>query len=137
MKRTITIGTLLLLTFTTNISLGQAEQVSTESETHIFWQPDRILTENSVPGYGIVSIMFKSVEARAAEMRDGLINAYVKDVYIDNKPGAFEMWRERIDAFLAESEEYATKPEDCFRFVKNAPIDENYETAKTVTGNLY
>lgn len=233
MKRFITFGTLLLLTLTTNVSMGQAEQVRMESETHIFWQPGRIITEkdfqgagpaddkyieycnkyslcvsastglfavmdipekkrmrgqllekvyivpafekatsfiirldstgiskemvtfdifelsarfarqqlqklqDSVPGYGIVSIMFKSVEARAADVRDGLIHAYVKDVYIDNKPGAFKMWRERIDRFLAESEKYATKPEDCFRFIKNAPIDENYKMAKKVIGNLY
>jgi hypothetical protein len=80
--------------------------------------------------------MFKSVEARAIEMRTSLVDSYTKDVYIDKKVGAFEIWRERVDKLLAESNEFATKPEDCFRFVKNEPIDENYEMAKTVMGNL-
>lgn len=232
MKRIIIIGLIFILTGNINVSIGQTEQILTESKRHIFWQPDRVLTEkdfqgdgtqnpkfvkycdeldlcvvastgvfavldipkkkrkrgeliekayfapafekstsfilkldstgiakqkvvfdifevsarfarqqlqhlqDSVGGYGIISIMFKSAEARAIEMRTSLVDSYTKDVYIDKKVGAFEIWRERVDKLLAESNEFATKPEDCFRFVKNEPIDENYEMAKTVMGNL-
>ena len=232
MNKIIIIGLLLVLTVNINVSKAQSEQILTESQTHIFWQPDRILTEKDFQGdgtknpkfvkycdefdlcvmastgvfavldipkkkrkrgeliekayfapafeksssfilrldstgiakqkvvfdiyeisarfarqqlkklhdtvgaYGIISIMFKSVEARAIEMRKSLVDSYTKDAYIDKKPGAYEKWRTRVDKLLADSEEYSTKPEDCYRFVKNAPIDENYEMAKTVVGNL-
>lgn len=232
MKRIILIGLVIILTGKINVLIGQTEQILTESQRHIFWQPERVLTEkdfqgdgtqnpkfvkycneldlcvvastgvfavldipkkkrkrgvliekayfapafekstsfiikfdstgiakqkvvfdifevsarfarqqlqhlqDSVGGYGIISIMFKSIEARANEMRTSLVDSYTKDVYIDKKAGAFEIWRERVDKLLAESNEFATKPEDCYRFVKNAPIDENYEMAKTVIGNL-
>jgi hypothetical protein len=233
MKRIILIGLVFILTGKINVLIGQTEKILTESQRHIFWQPDRVLTErdfqgdgtqnpkfvkycdeldlcvvastgvfavldipkkkrkrgeliekayfapafekstsfiikldstgiakqkvvfdifevsarfarqqlqhlqDSVGGYGIISIMFKSVEARAIEMRTSLVDSYTKDVYIDKKEGAYEIWRERVDKLLAESKEFATKPEDCYRFVKNASIDENYEMAKTVIGNLY
>ncbi len=232
MKRIIIIGLVFILTGNINVSIGQTEQILTESKRHIFWQPDRVLTEkdfqgdgtqnskfvkycdeldlcvvastgvfavldipknkrkrgeliekayfapafdkstsfilkldstgiakqkvvfdifevsarfarqqlqhlqDSVGGYGIISIMFKSVESRAIEMRTSLVDSYTKDVYIDKKVGAFEIWREKVDKLLAESNEFATKPEDCYRFVKNEPIVENYEMAKTVIGNL-
>ena len=232
MKRIILIWLVIILTGKINLLFGQTEQILTESQRHIFWQPERVLTEkdfqgdgtqnpkfvkycdeldlcvvastgvfavldipkkkrkrgvliekayfapafekstsfiikldstgiakqkvvfdifevsarfarqqlqhlqDSVGGYGIISIMFKSVEARAIEMRTSLVDSYTKDVYIDKKAGAFEIWRERVDKLLAESKEFATKPEDCYRFVQNAPIDENYEMAKTVIGNL-
>lgn len=232
MKKIILIGIIFVLTGNINISIGQTAQILTESQRHIFWQPERVLTEkdfqgngtqnpklvkyceeldlcvlastgvfavldipkkkrkrgeliekayfapafekstsyilkldsigiakqkvvfdifevsarfarqqlqqlqDSVGGYGIISLMFKSVEARAIEMRTSLVDSYTKDVYIDKKAGAFELWREKVDKLLADSKKFATKPEDCYRFVKNAPIDENYEMAKTVIGNL-
>lgn len=232
MKRIILIGIVLFLTGKINISIGQTEQIITESERHIFWQPERVLTEkdfqgdgtqnpkfvkyceelelcvqastgvfavldipkkkskrgkliekvyfapafeksisfilkpdstgiakqkiifdifefsarlarqqlqhlqDSIGGYGIISLMFKTIEARAIDIRTSLVDTYTKDVYIDKKIGAFELWREKVDKLLADSKEFATKAEDCYRFVKNAPIDKNYEMAKTVIGNL-
>jgi hypothetical protein len=233
MKRIIVIGLVIILTGKINVLIGQTEQILTESQRHIFWQPDRVLTEkdfqgdgiqnpkfvkycdeldlcvvasigvfavldipkkkrkrgeliekayfapafekstsfiikldstgiakqkvvfdifevsarfarqqlqnlqDSIGGYGTISIMFKSIEASAIEMRTSLVDSYTKDVYIDKNAGAYEIWRASVDKLLAGSEEFATKPEDCYRFVKNAPIDENYEMAKTVIGNLY
>lgn len=93
--------------------------------------------QDSIGGYGIISIMFKSVEARAIEMRDFFVESYTKDIYIDKKEGAFEDWRKQIDNLLIDTKEFATKLEDCNRFIKKQPIDDNYEQAKTVINNLY
>lgn len=233
MKKIILTGIIVVLTGDINISIGQTEHIPTESQRHIFWQAERVLTEKDFQGngtenpklvqyceeldlcvlastgvfaaldipkkkrkrgeliekayfapafekstsyiikldstgiakqkvvfdifelsarfarqqlrqlqdsigeYGIISLMFKSVEARAIEMRTSLIDLYTKDIYIDKKTGAFELWREKVDKMLADSKEFATKPEDCYRFVKNAPIDKNYKMAKTIIDNLY
>lgn len=206
MKGIILIGLVFVLTGYKNVTIGQAEQILTESHRHIFWQPDRILTEkdyqgdgaqnpkfvkyceeldlcvyastgvfavldipkkkrkrgeliekayfapafekstsfilkldstgmakqklvfdifevsarfarqqlqhlqDSVGGYGIISMMFKSIEARAIEMRTTLIDSYTMDVYIDKKVGAFEIWREEVDKLMAETKEFVTKP---------------------------
>ena len=93
--------------------------------------------QDSIGGYGVVSIFFKSVETKAIEMRNSLVDSYTQDVYINNRNGAYEEWRAKIDKLLEETKKYATKPEDCFRFVKNEPIDENYKMAETIVGNLY
>jgi hypothetical protein len=92
--------------------------------------------QDSIGGYGIISIMFKSVEARAIEMRNSLVDSYTKDLYIDKKPDAYKKWRKIVDQLLYDSKEFATKPEDCYRFVKNEPLDKNYMKAETVIGNL-
>jgi hypothetical protein len=88
--------------------------------------------QDSTCGYGLISIMFKPAQARAMEMRKSLVDSYIKDVYIDKRKGAYEEWREKIDKLLVDSEEFTTKPEDCYRFVKNEPIDKNYMMAKSV-----
>jgi len=92
--------------------------------------------QDSIPGYGITTIMFKTVESKALEMRTYLIDSYTKDVYIDKTEGAYKAWRARIDKMLSDSKEYATRPEDCYRFVKNEPIEKGYIKAKYIVGNL-
>lgn len=93
--------------------------------------------QDSIGGYGIISIMFKTIEADAIQMRTAIINSWTKDIYLDKREGAYEEWRDRIDKLLAETEEFKTKPEDCYRFVKNEPIDEGYIMAKTLIGNMF
>jgi hypothetical protein len=77
-------------------------------------------------GYGIVTKYFKSVNVKATEMKTSLINAYTKDIYVDKRVGAYEEWRKKIDTQLAASDKFATKPKDCYRFINNEPIDEDY-----------
>ncbi|MFC2152962.1 hypothetical protein ACFLSE_10595 [Bacteroidota bacterium] len=93
--------------------------------------------QDSVGAYGIILTMFKSVEMKSIEMRNAFVDSYTQDIYINDRDGAFEEWRVKIDKLLEETKKYATKPEDCYRFVKNEPIDENYKMAETVVGNLY
>ncbi|WP_439185805.1 hypothetical protein [Carboxylicivirga taeanensis] len=233
MKRIFTLGLFIFLTGFLVDSFGQGEHLATESQTHIFWQADRKLSEDdfqydgtqdekivnycdefdlytvasvglfavldvpkkkrkrgellekvyfapafdkttsfilshdtlgvekqevifdifelsartarqqlhhlqdSISGYGIISMMFKSIEAKAIEMRTTLVDSYTQDVYINKSVGAYNEWRIKIDKLLLDTKEYATKPEDCFRFIKKEPIDDRYIIAKTVVGNLF
>jgi len=93
--------------------------------------------QDSVGGYGIISIMFKSVEAQAIQMRNSFVDSYTKDIYNDKREGVYEDWRKQIDKLLIDTKEFATKPEDCYRFIKKQPLDDNYEQAKSVIDNLY
>lgn len=93
--------------------------------------------QDSIQAYGIISIMFKSVETKINGLKDALTDSFVKDVYIDNKPEAFEKWRKQIDQALNDSKEFATTPEDCYRFVLMRPINQKYIKAKKIAGDLF
>lgn len=93
--------------------------------------------QDSVGGYGILSIMFNSVKANAKEMHKKMTGAFTKDIYIEHRKGAYEEWKKEIAKLLEESKEFETKPDDCYRFVKMIPIDENYIMPETVIGNLF
>ena len=93
--------------------------------------------QDSIGTYGTISIFFKSVEMKAIKLRDTIVESCSQDIYVNNRKGAYEEWRTKIDELLEETKKYATKPEDCYRFVKNEPIDENYKMAENVLGNLY
>jgi hypothetical protein len=61
-----------------------------------------------------------------------MTNAYLNDMYLknDSTAASYEDWRSLIDKGLRNSEMFATKPEDCYRMIKNKPILKRYRTAK-------
>jgi hypothetical protein len=92
--------------------------------------------QDTIKAYGVISLMFKSVEARAVELRDTLVDSFTIDVCINNRLGSYEEWRKNINDLLNETNDFATKPEDCYRFIKSEPIDDDYIVAKKVTGDI-
>lgn len=56
--------------------------------------------------------------------------AVYEDVLFTRNDSAYHKWRELVDEFLENSEEYATTPKDCYRFVLGKPIDKGYIKAK-------
>jgi len=94
------------------------------------------MMQDSMPGYGTLSIFYKTIEARAIEMRDAYVDSYTREVYIERNDEAYESWRLKIDTLLEQSEEFATTAEECYRFIKGQPIEENYTMAEKVVGNL-
>ena len=96
-----------------------------------------ISIQDSIKGIGAVALFFKSVEARANKNLDKFIDAYTFSVFILKEEGAWEKWRTQVDEFLDTTNEYATTPEDCYRFVKNEPLSKKYIMAPLVVDNLY
>jgi hypothetical protein len=92
---------------------------------------------DTMKGYGTTYIMFKSVESKANRFCKLLIDSLTKEIYTHKKDGAYEKWRHMIDKNLDKDREFATKPEDCYRFVKNSPIDNNYILSKTLAGDMW
>ena len=86
------------------------------------------------------TILITGVGNTLANMaRDSAINfvntisyAYFEDLYInpDSTSASYEEWRLLIDEGLINYERFATKPEDCYRMVKNEPILEKYRRAR-------
>ena len=61
--------------------------------------------------------------------------AYLNEVVI--KKGDYEHWKNTVDTTLDYLKEYATTPEDCYRFVKNKPIEKKMVKAKYLAPSLY
>ena len=68
----------------------------------------------------------------AMNFAEKISNAYLNDMYFknDSTAASYEAWRSLIDKGLRNSERFATKPEDCYRMIKNKPILKRYKTAK-------
>jgi hypothetical protein len=41
-----------------------------------------------------------------------------------------------VNEVLQQTESYTTKPEDCYRFVLNKPIEKDYKMADNIVGDL-
>ncbi|MGG7036608.1 MAG: hypothetical protein ACI7YS_15635 [Flavobacterium sp.] len=77
--------------------------------------------------YGSIITWHNTIIREAKEKREKLIHDYTLYVYLEPKDNAYENWRLKIDKLLEETKEYATKPEDCIRFIQQKPLDEEYE----------
>ncbi|MDH7460357.1 hypothetical protein QEG73_03675 [Chitinophagaceae bacterium 26-R-25] len=92
--------------------------------------------QDTIPGYGIVFSMYSTVirdmKAQQAKMND----EYTNEIIADKSPDAFAKWRKLIDTKLEETKAWATTPQDCFRFISDKPVDEDYEQSPTVMGAI-
>ncbi len=62
---------------------------------------------------------------------------YLHDVIYKNGEWDYERWRDFVNAGLEEFKDYATTPEDCYRFVKDKPIEKKMVPAKRLMQNLF
>jgi hypothetical protein len=92
--------------------------------------------QDSLKGYGILYIMYSSVEGEMEEQKTKMFMAYTKEVIYDKKPGAFESWRKFYDEMLEKTKQWATKPEECYRFITTKPIEPGYEKSPMIVGDL-
>ncbi|SBV95642.1 hypothetical protein [uncultured Dysgonomonas sp.] len=82
--------------------------------------------------YGTIHLMYGKVKDSIDKYRTTLVELFVKDTYLDNREGAYKEWREKIDEELDKLRAYATTPEDCYRFVLNKPMNEQYVMAEVI-----
>lgn len=86
--------------------------------------------------YGVQFLMYATVMKDAREGNRQMAAAYTKDVFANKTPGAYLKWKDIITRQLMNTQEFATKPEDCYRFISKKPIDKNYEESTHVAGPL-
>ena len=92
--------------------------------------------QDTLQAYGVLTIFFETVKAEMNKERIDFYHSYFNSVYVEKKEGSYYSWRNLVDKLLLETNEWATKPEDCYRFIKNKPIVEGYIMAPTLFGNL-
>lgn len=70
---------------------------------------------------GSIIIWHASVLDNAKIKRQKLVAEFTKDIYLDPKANAYELWRTKTNALLDELKLYATQPKDCARFKNKKP----------------
>ena len=120
---------------TTQIAMQQA--YFDIAETWARWARQQLsMYQDTMKGYGALFSIYSTVMKNARYGQQQMNEAYTKDIFIDKKTGAFEKWRNTIANRLNETTSWATKPEDCYRFITNMPIETDYEQSPTVLGAL-
>ena len=82
------------------------------------------------------TMFFTTVKNDWDEKMRGTFKTIIREVLIEKIDTAYVSWRQLTDELLLETESYATKNEDCYRFVLNEPIEKGYKQAKTIMGDM-
>lgn len=90
--------------------------------------------QDTMKGYGSLLLMYSTVIKDTKAGRQQMNSAYAEEVVINKKEGAFEKWRKLVNDQLNETTLWATKPEDCYRFIVRKAIDKDYEQSPVVVG---
>jgi hypothetical protein len=88
--------------------------------------------QDTIPGYGIIFSMYSTVIRDMKAQQSKMNDDYTKEVFVDKTPDAFTRWRKMIDEKLEATKAWSTTPQECFRFISDKPIDEDYEQSPTV-----
>jgi len=88
--------------------------------------PDTILIT------GIGNIFAAIARDSAINLANEMTYAYFNDLYfnVDSTSASYEDWRSLVDEGLINHKRFATKPEDCYRMIKDKPILKKYKKAK-------
>ncbi|MDH8701938.1 hypothetical protein M2138_001290 [Dysgonomonadaceae bacterium PH5-43] len=81
-------------------------------------------------------MFFVSVKNKWEENKSSFFATAIREILIEKQEGAYEKWRATTDELLEKTKEYATKPEDCYRFIVGKPIEKGYKKAKNIVGDL-
>ena len=83
----------------------------------------------------LYTMWFATIKDECEQYYGDMKWAYLNEVVI--KKGDYEHWKNTVDTTLDYLKEYATTPEDCYRFVKNKPIEKKMVKAKYLAPSLY
>jgi hypothetical protein len=101
------------------------------------WARNQLSTyQDTMKGFGTILIMYSTVKQDMEQNKRSMFQSYFKDVYIDKKDEAFSIWRSNIYKALNDSQQWTTKPEECYRLMIKKPVDDSYIQAPTLVGPL-
>lgn len=82
------------------------------------------------------TMFFTSIRNKWDEKMRSFFGTVIREVLIEKKDGAYFGWRQIVDEALQQTESYATRPEDCYRFVLGKPIEKDYKMAESIVGDV-
>jgi len=82
------------------------------------------------------SMYFTTVKNRWDERLRSFFGTVMREILIEKKDSAYISWRATVDELLQQTEAFSTKPEDCYRFISDKPLEKNYKMANQIMGDL-
>jgi hypothetical protein len=82
------------------------------------------------------TMFFTTVKNSWDEKMQSFFGSILREILIEKKEEAYAEWRQTVDELLQQTENFATQPQDCYRFVLGEPIEKNYVKAEWITGDL-
>ncbi|HLO59221.1 MAG TPA: hypothetical protein VK179_10795 [Bacteroidales bacterium] len=82
------------------------------------------------------TMFFTSIKNKWDEEMRAYFGTVVRDILIEKKDSAYITWKKTVDDVKLQMINYSTKPEDCYRFIINEPIEKGYIMAKSIMGDM-
>jgi hypothetical protein len=95
-----------------------------------------LLSDSLKNTYGIYWTFYSSIVSKICGERNEMYDAYTNDVFLMKKDGYYQKWRVLVDDRLNELNKYATKPEDCLRFLNGKPLTDDYIKSPDYLGEI-
>lgn len=86
--------------------------------------------------YGVYWMSYSKIVSKICKERNEMYAGYTNDVFLLKIEGHYEKWRDYINQQLSQTEKYATKPEDCLRFLTGKPLSEDYIMSPDYLGEI-
>jgi len=92
--------------------------------------------QNKMKADNTYTMFFTSIRNKWDEEMRSFFGTVIREVLIEKKDSAYIGWRQTVNESLERTKSYATKPEDCYRFVLNIPIEKGYKMSENIVGDL-
>ena len=92
-------------------------------------------TETTDHALGTQALLFKTYEAEIRKFVKEMTYSFTISVLVE-KNDSLARWRAMVDDCLEKYADYATRPEDCARFILNKPLLDGYSTIKMLQGDF-
>jgi hypothetical protein len=89
------------------------------------------------PTSDTLTVMFFSIRDKWTEDMYNTLAIYFKEVIEEKQENAHERWAKRMAENLEKTQEYATKPEECYRLMTHKPIEKEYIPVEKVRIKVY
>lgn len=82
------------------------------------------------------SMFFITVKNKWDEKMHSISGTVIREILIEKKVNAYTSWRKTTDDVLQQTNDYATHPVDCYRFILNEPLEKGYKMAINIMGDM-
>jgi len=100
-----------------------------------FTRKELIDLQTEMKADNVNQMFFISVHNKWEQYRVDYSASILQQVLLARSDSTYIEWRKTTDELLEHSKEYATQPEDCYRFVLDEPIEKGYIMAKKIMGD--
>ncbi len=84
---------------------------------------------------GVISIFYVDACRHGRKWKKQLMDEFIHHVVLPSDTTKYLEYRKLIDELLADTEEFASKPEDAERFLLEKPVDQRYKKAEFTIGD--